>query len=291
MGEVSRGKASGSSRRRSRESVYHRLVFTLPSGFTAGEPRCWRRVPGLVLAEVDYPASSEIFERHGHARFLLILQGRVTIVGATRGSSLWFCAADTLHVLHVAEVGARGLILDMDDSWMARVRQGGPVLTRSTGFATGFVTHLAWRLGDEFRRRDEVSRLAIESLALGLVAEASRRVMRDAESDRPDWLERARAFVDRHFAEHLALADVAEVAGVHPVHLARAFRRSYDTTLGEYVRGMRLEFARQQLVSTAAPLGDIAAAAGFCDQSHFCRLFKQATGVSPAVYRQSARRR
>jgi AraC family transcriptional regulator len=79
------------------------------------------------------------------------------------------------------------------------------------------------------------------------------------------------------------------MVGVHPVHLARSFRRTYNTTFSGYVREMRVEYARVQLVSTAAPLGDIAIASGFCDQSHFCRTFKLATGLSPAEYRARLR--
>jgi len=44
------------------------------------------------------------------------------------------------------------------------------------------------------------------------------------------------------------------------------------------------------LATTLNELSDIAAAAGFCDQSHFCRRFKHATGLSPAEYRLAFQR-
>jgi AraC family transcriptional regulator len=139
-------------------------------------------------------------------------------------------------------------------------------------------------LYDEFRLRDEVSRLAIESIALGVLAEASRRFVRDAERPTPAWLQQARVLVEARFAEPLSLAGVAARVGVHPVHLARMFRRVYRTTFSGYVRQLRIEFARRELAGSAA-LSDIAAAAGFCDQSHFSRSFKQYTGFTPAEYR------
>jgi AraC family transcriptional regulator len=248
-------------------------------------------VPGLVLAEVDYARDARVCETHSHARFVLVLRGALDLEGQHGASALWFCAPGETHTFRAGASGARCLILDMEPGWFARVRQGVSVLTASIGFSAGLVTHLAHRLHDEFRRRDEISRLAIESLAIGVVAEASRRAKRAAAAHPPAWLERARLFVDQHLAERLALATVAAIVGVHPVHLARTFRRTYDTTFSGYVRTMRVEFARQQLATTHAPLGDIAAAAGFYDQSHFCRLFKQATGVSPAAYRVAMRSR
>ncbi|HMD36284.1 MAG TPA: AraC family transcriptional regulator, partial [Vicinamibacterales bacterium] len=163
----------------------------------------------------------------------------------------------------------------------------------SAAFRRGFVVHLAHRLHGEFRLRDEVSRLAIQSLALGVLAEASRRAARLRASaasggQAPLWLRQARALVELHFTQPLPLASVAERVGVHPVHLARTFRRCYQTTFAGYVRQLRIEFARREL-SGSASLAAIAVAAGFCDQSHFSRLFKQHTGMTPAEYRLSVR--
>jgi AraC family transcriptional regulator len=75
------------------------------------------------------------------------------------------------------------------------------------------------------------------------------------------------------------------------VHLARTFRRVHQITFSGYVRQVRIEFARRELAASGASLGDIAAAAGFCDQSHFSRLFKRHTGLTPAAYRLSLQTR
>jgi AraC family transcriptional regulator len=265
-------------------------VFTLPRDFTTGEPRRWRRVPGLILAEIDYGPGMRISESHDHARLVLVLGGNLTSSLDGSSSTLWFWAPGAPQRCRASASGARCLIVDIEAAWLARVGRDGTTLDRSMSFRPGFVTHLAHRLYSEFTCRDEVARIAIESLTLGVVVEAARHARR-AEAAPPAWLERARAFIDDHFAETLTLAMVAALAGVHPVHLARTFRRAYDMTFAGYVRTVRLDYARRQLAATDAPLGEIAAAAGFYDQSHFCRLFKQSTGLSPAAYRLSARSR
>ena len=262
-----------------------------PKQFTHGEIVRWRRVGGLLLAEVVYEPGQRIHRHiHPHARFVLVLQGAITEVRGTESntygpSTLLFRSADEPHSYVISNAGATCLIVDVDDGWYARARQHAPVLTQSAGFRSGFVVHLAHRLYGEFRLRDEVSRLAIESIALGVLAEASRRVARSGERRMPQWLQRARALVERHFAEPLPLATVAGQVGVHPVHLVRTFRRCYNTTFAGYVRHLRVEFARGELAGSAASLSDIAIAAGFCDQSHFTRLFKRHTGLTPAEYR------
>jgi AraC family transcriptional regulator len=265
----------------------------LPKNFTHGDVLRWRRVPGLVLAEVQYEAGLRGPRHiHAHARLVLVLSGSVTEIrgdeSATFGAStLLFRRAEEPHAYAIGASGATCLVADIDPAWLGRVRDQAPVLAGSAAFRGGLVVHLAHRLHGEFRLRDEVSRLAIQSLALGVLAEASRRVARAAaraDGSAPLWLRQARALVELHFAQPLPLASVAERVGVHPVHLARTFRRCYQTTFGAHVRQLRIEFARRELTGSAS-LSAIASAAGFCDQSHFSRSFKQFTGMTPAEYR------
>src|SRR4029450_639556 len=117
----------------------------------------------------------------------------------------------------------------------------------------------------------EVPRLVIESSALGMLAEASRRVARAAEGPTPAWLQQARALVEEHFAEPLPLTSVAQRVGVHPVHPARTFPRFDQTTFAGYVRHVRIEFARRELAASSASLSAIAATAGFVRESSFSR--------------------
>ena len=74
--------------------------------------------------------------------------------------------------------------------------------------------------------------------------------------------------------------------GVHPAHLARCFKREYGQTVGEYARALRLEWAAEQLALDDASLAEIALGAGFADQSHFTRAFRQHAGVTPGRYRE-----
>ena len=249
----------------------------------------WRRVGGLVLAEVEYEPGQRVHRAiHSHARFVLILKGMlsdgVSGTGTANGpSTLLFEAAHQPHSYTVSPRGATCLIVDMDAAWIARAQEHAPVLNRDALFRSGLLLHLAHRLYDEFRLRDEVSRLAIESLALGVMAQASRRTA-TVERAAPLWLQAALAFIALHFTGPLSLTGVAQHVGIHPVHLARTFRSFYRTSFAAYVRELRIDFAREQLAGQAA-LCDIAAAAGFYDQSHFSRCFKRHVGVTPAAYR------
>jgi AraC family transcriptional regulator len=84
------------------------------------------------------------------------------------------------------------------------------------------------------------------------------------------------------------LDGIAGSVGIHPAHLARVFRQRHGCTVSDYVRGLRIEYARHCLRTSDTALARIALAAGFSDQSHFSKVFKRQTGMSPAVYRESA---
>jgi AraC family transcriptional regulator len=92
-----------------------------------------------------------------------------------------------------------------------------------------------------------------------------------------------------NFAESIALETLAEIADVHPVHLARVFRQKYNCTIGEYVRRLRVEFARQRISNSNDSFAEIALTAGFTDHSHFARIFKNHLGVTPKEYRRISR--
>jgi AraC family transcriptional regulator len=76
---------------------------------------------------------------------------------------------------------------------------------------------------------------------------------------------------------------------MHPAQLAGSFRKQVGVPVGDYIRRLRVEFAIDQLSSSSIPLADLALAAGFCDHSHFCHVFKNETGTTPAQFRAAVR--
>jgi AraC family transcriptional regulator len=88
-----------------------------------------------------------------------------------------------------------------------------------------------------------------------------------------------------------SLGEIAQSAGVTADHLAREFRRHHGSSVGEYVRGLRVELACRRLAESDDPLAEIALAAGFYDQSHFTRTFKRRMGTTPAAFRALHRSR
>jgi AraC family transcriptional regulator len=147
---------------------------------------------------------------------------------------------------------------------------------------------LGWQIAKELESRDACSMLALEGLALELLARAGRA---GAQTDGGDtrWVEAVRDRVHATTPRVASLHELGAVVGRHPAHVARAFRQAYGTSVTAYARTLRLEWATVAVATTDDPIARIALDAGFVDQSHFTRSFRRHHGVTPARYRELVR--
>lgn len=245
-----------------------------------------------------------VVERHAHEEphFVLVLEG--LYVSSANGAPavsdtplLVFNPAGTVHRDRFeSREGARGrrfegrfLTLSIDTALADAAADDGRLPAIATALTASDALATARRLAHAVTSAEpDESALAAESLALTLVAATASG--RDMSGDAPPrWLAVARELLDDRCGDAVRIAELAEAAGVHPVHLARVFRRHMGCTPGDYLRRRRLERAAALLRATRRPLSDIALHCGFGDQSHFANAFKRYSGVTPGAYRSGVR--
>lgn len=253
-------------------------------------------VAGFRLVETVYASGLKMgVHSHEPAYFSFVLRGAYTerCGRQTRTcvpASLISHPPDGSHAVafHNEDVGI--FRIEIKPHRLAYMREHSPGLMQAPEDFRGSLTaNLAMRLYAEFRHMDSFSPLAVEGLVLELVAEASRNGSEGPESRRPRWLEQAREILHEQCADSLTLSHLATEVGVHPIYLARSFRKHYRCTVGEYVRRLRVETACREITASRKSLSEIATAAGFCDQSHFSNTFKRYTGMTPAEFRARVR--
>ena len=232
---------------------------------------------GWLLSVTRYERDSSICVHEHEAPYAtLIIRGGYE---ETSGARALQCVAGSI-VVHAA--GDRHANRFAAPTTCLNIHGGRFELSRLIPAAVA--ASIAPKLQREFQNPDEVSPQIVEALMLELDA-LSRRERADDRA--PAWLREVRRKIESRFEDPLTVTTLAIEAGVHPTHLARSFRQHYAMTIGEMVRERRVLRAKEQLATGCSPSA-VAMETGFADQSHFTRVFRRATGTTPAAFRRDA---
>jgi AraC family transcriptional regulator len=137
-------------------------------------------------------------------------------------------------------------------------------------------------------RAGTLSALDLESVAWELCGEASTdRAI--AERGAAPWMARLLAILEETCSEPVTVRQLADRLGLHPVHVAREFRRRHGLTVGEYVNELRVRAACRAIRTGRDSLSDVAHCAGFADHAHFCRVFRRSLGCTPSAFAAAIR--
>jgi AraC family transcriptional regulator len=98
-------------------------------------------------------------------------------------------------------------------------------------------------------------------------------------------LERVVRYVREHIAEPITLQNMADAAGMSPMHFAALFRTATGQRPHHYLLEQRVLHAKELMARTSSSLCDIAISAGFNTQAHFSTVFKQFAGMTPRQWR------
>lgn len=247
----------------------------------------------LIIQDRWYEPETRLpLHHHALASLSLMLQGKQReSVGRRRYDcpthSAVLKGADIEHANAVGPRPTHGLFIEMAPDIASHLERVGAAQLGAVCFVDEHTRRLVSRIDRELRLRRSGGALVVESLVFELMGAMLRTRLRWGSRGGHTWIQRAMDYLEANYQERFKVADVARACGVHPSHLAEVFRKRFAMSVGEWVRHRRLEFAREALSRSAAPIVDIALAAGFADQSHLTRLFHARFGKTPAEYRRA----
>ena len=246
-----------------------------------------RAFSGFVLADTEYPPGMEI-EPHTHERSYVsfVLHGSYTerdnnrIRRCDTGAIIVHPPGET-HADRFGEDGGRVLSLEMPFT----NRGFDPHCPERDSEAEYYeVANLMSRFEGELAFGDNYC-TTFEALGFELAGVLERTYV--PEQKPPRWLGEVVELLQDRFHEPLSLQQIAAAMDVHPVHLARTFRMFMGCTVGNYLRYIRVAFARRRLAESSLSIVEIAHCSGFSDQSHLCRVFRRQTGMTPSQFRSA----
>ena len=266
------------------------------AGSYTGETERHRALAGFGLTESRYGQDLRM-EPHAHrlpfVHLVLEGVGREEF-GPTAGEfikgQIAFHPSRSRHIT-AWKAGSAGFAVEIGAERAAELDAWGLLPSGPVAVPIGLLSAQMLSVRRELYRTDDAAALAAESLLLEILGELRRVPGVTRGNHAPAWLLRAREMVcDTYAGAPPELGQIAAAVGVHPVSLARAFRRHFGETVGDCVRRRRVEAACRQVATTERTLTDIALEAGFADQAHFTRTFRRQIGMTPSEYARQFRR-
>lgn len=183
--------------------------------------------------------------------------------------------------LHMSEAG----LVRRFGRALSRQQMEEPRLSLSD-MRIGVLTRL---LADALETDDSCHDLYLDGLANALLAVLFD--IRPEEERRRPALSRAQLrlaldHIDAHCLEPLRLADLAGLVGVSETYFSHAFKAATGVPPHRFVMQERVRKAQAMIQTSRSSIGGIAAECGFSDQAHFSRVFRQVTGVTPALWKR-----
>ncbi len=83
--------------------------------------------------------------------------------------------------------------------------------------------------------------------------------------------------------EYLDLSELAELCGMSPDYFRHSFKRTLGESPLEYISRLKIERAKQLLLSGMA-VSEVSEAVGFASPNYFTRRFREATGLPPSRF-------
>lgn len=158
-------------------------------------------------------------------------------------------------------------------------------IIKYTPHQTSFFENAFRELYEVWRRREQGSYLRAKSLLYSILG----RLSYERSSERLDSAYKKlkpaiKAINSEYTSSELSVASLAARCSVSEAYLRRVFLRIYGKPPLEYINGLRIERAKEMLLSGLYSIGEVALSCGFSDSKYFSTAFKRMTGRTPSDY-------
>ena len=151
------------------------------------------------------------------------------------------------------------------------------------------IAALARLIADECLNEQPLHELYGDGLATALFIELFRigqTKKRQRSQLTPRQLRSVTSFIEDNCLRSIRLLELAQLTGLSQSYFSHAFKASTGMAPHQWQMRARIRRVQELLIKSDLSLTSVASAAGFSDQAHLTRVFKQVVGVTPAVWQR-----
>jgi AraC family transcriptional regulator len=279
-GSSVRGLAAGAIRA---SPAYSKLVLQLDSGQFFGRTSLWSSVGLASVALTHYERQEQPWHCHPNHTFFVHLRGdhRDSLARVQFEQpilSIVYHPAGVVHRSSIGSEGMSGLNIEVTAEWLDAHRSPDKNLGKRCLITDPEASCLSLSL----LHASAANGHDAESLLTEFVAVAGEDTDRE---ETPQWVRNVITFADESCAEKITVRQIADRFSVHPVYLARAFRKATGGSLSDRLQKGRLKLATSLLLQGVSA-GEAAVEAGFGDQFYMSRCFRKHFGVAPTDFKR-----
>ncbi|WP_394751026.1 helix-turn-helix transcriptional regulator [Spongiimicrobium salis] len=242
---------------------------------------------GILLTNYGYNGERTPWHYHENPYFMFVLHGNMKdtnkrIETLLPPGGLMFTNWQEVHYGSKHSDKASGFHLELEKSWLQKYDIAALDFEGSLHLENPHIKSLMYKVYLETRINDHHSPLSIELLILDIFNKMKTPPL-NAHSKKPAWVGKMSELILDSEVDY-SLNALSKELNIHPVHLSREFHKYFGSTLGQYMRQLKLNKAIILISTQQYSMTEICYKCGFYDQSHFISSFKSIYNMTPTKF-------
>ncbi|SHG31430.1 Helix-turn-helix domain-containing protein [Flavobacterium micromati] len=237
----------------------------------------------ITITDTEYTHSKVDWHYHENPYFTYLMQGKLFESNKKEsyylepGSLLFHNWQDAHYNIKPPDY-TRGFHIELNENWFSNFDINTIGIEGSINLRNPLIKNLINKVFIETKINDTFSNLSIEVL----LVEIFNKIINPAEKiyKKPFWVNKLQELLWEEEIDY-SLNNLSSILEIHPIHLSREFNRYFGTSLGNYIRLLKLNKAFYLITSNKLSMTEICYQCGFYDQSHFITNFKKVYNTTP----------